>query len=65
MKVRLSRHLFEQEQRERNDLRNECMNRGRVRTYNLVTNMITDNVRGVRISGAKDLLDGKLELLDL
>jgi protein subunit release factor A len=64
MKVRLSRHLFEQEQRERNDLRNELINRGRVRTYNLMTNMVTDNIRGIRISGAKELLDGKLELLD-
>lgn len=47
----------------RQDLRKSLLNRGRVRTYNLVTNVVTDDVRGKKIHAARDVLDGHLELL--
>lgn len=46
-----------------NDSRVEQMNRGRVRSYNLITNLVTDNVRGVKISAAREILDGNLDLI--
>ena len=48
---------------ERNSLRAEQINRGRVRTYNLITNLITDNVRGIKKIGAREVLDGNLDLV--
>lgn len=46
-----------------NDFRKEQMQRGRVRTYNLITNMLTDDVRGVKGRFAREVLDGNLDLL--
>lgn len=60
---RLDEHKAEQKAEAKNEFRREQMNRGRVRTYNLVTNLLTDNVRGVKISAAKEVLDGNLDLV--
>lgn len=48
---------------QRNDLRREQQNRGRVRTYNLITNLMTDNIRGVKAPIAREVLDGDLDLI--
>lgn len=48
--------------RQLNDLRREALDNGRVRTYNMVTNVVTDHMRGTRRACAKDVLDGHLEL---
>lgn len=37
--------------------------KGRVRTYNLISNQVTDNIRNVKIMGAREVLDGRLELI--
>ncbi len=48
---------------EKNEARREQINRGRVRTYNLVTNLVTDDARGLKIRAAKEILEGELELI--
>jgi peptide chain release factor 1 len=57
-----NKKLVEKAQR-RQALRQSLLNRGRVRTYNLITNVVTDDVRGKKIAAAKDVLDGRLDLL--
>lgn len=49
--------------KQKQDVRQEQMNRGRVRTYNLVTNLVTDNARDIKIHAAKEVLDGNLDLV--
>lgn len=60
---RIDEQEKEEKAKQKNDLRQEQMNRGRVRTYNLITDLVTDNVRGVKTVGAKEVLDGNLDLI--
>ncbi len=61
---RIAEHTALQKRLEKARLRSE-MNTGRVRTYNLISNQITDNVRGVKMMGARELLeDGNIEMLN-
>lgn len=46
-----------------NDLRKESLDNGRVRTYNLITNLVTDHGRGVKKFAAREVLEGDLDLL--
>lgn len=46
-----------------NQIRRAAIGNGRVRTYNLITNTITDYVRDIKMTGARDVLDGRLDLL--
>lgn len=50
-------------QRERNILRQDALNTGRIRTYNFVTNTVTDHRTGKQVKNLTDILDGKLELI--
>ena len=63
LEIRVTAYAAEQKLQARNELRRAQLNKGRVRTYNLITNVITDNVRGVKINAAKEVLDGNLDLL--
>lgn len=47
----------------RNESRREQINRGRVRTYNLVSDLVTDEARGIKVSGAREVLEGNLDLV--
>lgn len=46
-----------------NDLRQQAFDNGRVRTYNMVTNQMTDYVWGTKKLVAREVLDGHLELV--
>lgn len=63
----LMERLEQRDQREKdsitNGLRREALDNGRVRTYNLVTNTVTDYVHGTKSARARDVLDGHLELV--
>lgn len=48
---------------EKNEARKAQIFGGRVRTYNLITNLVTDEVRGVKARVAREVLDGNLDLL--
>lgn len=63
LELRVAAYAAEQKALARNELRRAQLNKGRVRTYNLITNVVTDNVRGVKINAAKEVLDGNLDLL--
>lgn len=59
---RIEKHKALQKRLEKARLKAE-MNTGRVRTYNLVSNQVTDNIRNVKVMGARDILEGKLDLI--
>ena len=49
---------------EKNESRKAQIFGGRVRTYNLITNLVTDDVRGIKKRVAREVLEGNLELLN-
>lgn len=59
---RIEEHDALQKRLEKARMRSE-MHTGRVRTYNLVSNQVTDNVRNIKVMGARDVLEGHLEIL--
>lgn len=59
---RLEQRETDQKHNDLQDLRHQALDNGRVRTYNLVTNTVTDYVHGTK-ARAKDVLDGHLELV--
>lgn len=65
LQQRIKEHTEFEKHMRKNKFRVEQMNKGRVRTYNLITNTVTDHVRNVKIQGADKVLEGHLELLGL
>lgn len=59
---RIEEHEQEQKKEAVDEIRSKLY-KGRVRTYNMITGLVTDNVLGVKVHGAQDVLDGHLELL--
>lgn len=59
---RIAQHEAVQKRIEDARARSE-MHQGRVRTYNLISNQITDNVRNIKVMGARELLEGKLDIV--
>ena len=60
---RLDQRVQQEKADNLNGLRKEALDNGRVRTYNLVTNTVTDYVHGTKSQKAKEVLDGNLELV--
>lgn len=61
--ARIKEREAQQKALEKNENRKVQMGKGRVRTYNLITNLVTDDVRGTKVRAAKEVLEGNLDLL--